>query len=269
MTKDDDAGPRPASAPSHRGEAAAHMRQRLLRHLPKRLPWTALGSLLGGTLLALGMLRLAVAPQGAGTAPAAIAATTTTAASTSGRGAIGTGTAGTSAVGPATTRPSTSAGSATAPAAAPPALQQPSAGAPPAEIIYAQRLVDADGKPQEFSQWKGQRLLLNFWATWCVPCVAEMPELDQARVRYADRGLVIVGVGTEDLAQVHAFRDRLSVRIPLLAGGNEALELARALGDTQGVLPYSVLLSADGAVLRSHAGALRPGQIDQWLGAAP
>jgi len=133
--------------------------------------------------------------------------------------------------------------------------------------IYALAFPDADGKPQAIAQWKGKRLVLNFWATWCTPCVAEMPELEKAQARLPD--VVIVGLGTEDPARVRQFRDKVGLHLTLLAGGYEALTLARTLGDTQGVLPYTVLLSADGQVMQAQSGPLRDGQLQQWLAQSP
>jgi len=147
----------------------------------------------------------------------------------------------------------------------------PAPAAPPAaavaDSIYDRSLTDADGRPQSLARWKGKRLVLNFWATWCAPCVAEMPDLEKAQNEFAARDVVIVGVGTEAPARVRAFRDHLGLKLPLLAGGYDALVLARDLGDAQGVLPYTVLVSPDGEILQTQTGPLRPGQLRDWLAA--
>ncbi len=147
----------------------------------------------------------------------------------------------------------------------------PAAAQPPASAgIYGQTLNDAQGQPQSFAQWKGKLLVLNFWATWCAPCVAEMPDLDKAQQEYAGRNVAIVGVGTEDPARVREFGAHIGVHaMRLLAGGYDALVLARSLGDTQGVLPYTVLVSPDGAVLQTQTGPLGPQQLRAWLSAKP
>jgi len=151
---------------------------------------------------------------------------------------------------------------------APPPDEKPpaaSAGGP----VYGHSLSDADGKPQALSQWKGKLLVLNFWATWCAPCVAEMPDLDNAQQEFAARNVVIVGVGTEAPARVREFREQHKLHLRLLAGGYDALVLARELGDSQGVLPYTVLVSADGTVLQTQTGPLQPGQLRSWLASVP
>lgn len=134
------------------------------------------------------------------------------------------------------------------------------------EHLYATSLPDAEGRLQALSQWRGRYLVVNFWATWCAPCVAEMPQLDRLQRRYADRDVAIVGIGIESEQQVREFRDRLGLGLTLLAGGYNAVSLARAFGDNQGVLPYTVMLSTKGEILHARTGALQPGELQEWLG---
>ena len=142
-------------------------------------------------------------------------------------------------------------------------------GATAAERLYSLVLEDAEGKAQPLAQWRGKLLVVNFWATWCTPCVAEMPELDRLQRVYAARNVTIIGIGMEDSEHVRGFRDRLGLHLTLLAGGNQALALAQELGDKQAVLPYTVLLSTKGELLAWRVGTLEPGQLDRWLSAAP
>ena len=137
------------------------------------------------------------------------------------------------------------------------------------ERLFAVTLDDADGRSQTLAQWRGRTLVVNFWATWCAPCVAEMPDLDRLQRRYADQNVMIVGIGIDNLERVRAFRDRLGLRMPLLAGGYESLALARAFGDNQGVLPYTAVLSTKGELTHSQVGALEPGQLETWLAKSP
>jgi peroxiredoxin len=144
----------------------------------------------------------------------------------------------------------------------------PAEGRAAGEELYSLSLADADGHAQSLSQWRGMFLVVNFWATWCTPCVAEMPELEKTQREFADRRVAIVGIGTEDLSKVRQFRDKMGLHMVLLAGGFDALSLARDFGDVQGVLPYTALFSPEGQLLRAHTGALRPGELRDWLAAA-
>lgn len=143
-----------------------------------------------------------------------------------------------------------------------------SAEASAVERLYAASLADSEGRIQALSQWRGRYLVVNFWATWCAPCVAEMPELDLLQRQYAERNVTIVGIGIDNEQRVREFRDRLGLHLTLLAGGYESLSIAQAFGDDQGVLPYTVMLSTKGEILHSRVGALEPGQMRQWLAAA-
>jgi thiol-disulfide isomerase/thioredoxin len=131
--------------------------------------------------------------------------------------------------------------------------------------LYAATIADADGKPQPLSRWRGRVLVVNFWATWCAPCVAEMPALDRLQQEYAGRNVAIVGFGTEDAAQVRAFRERLGLHMVLLAGGFDALAIARNLGDQEGVLPYTAVFSTQGELLHTQLGDIAPEKLRAWL----
>lgn len=155
-------------------------------------------------------------------------------------------------------------GAALAQATRPAAEASDGAGADP----YALAFPDADGKSQSLGQWKGKVLVVNFWATWCAPCIAEMPELEKMQREFARRGVVIVELGTENADKVRKFRDRQHIGLPLLAGGYDAMTIARNWGDMQGVLPYTAVFSADGRFLHSQLGPIVADRLRTWLNAA-
>lgn len=140
-----------------------------------------------------------------------------------------------------------------------------SAGAEATASFFAATFPDAEGRPQSLSQWRGRPLVVNFWATWCPPCVEEMPDLQRVRDDYLGRGAEVVGIGIDDARKIAAFRDRHGLTLPLLVAGAGGSELNRALGNAGGALPYTVLIGADGQVRQRHLGQVKPEQLRRWL----
>lgn len=137
-----------------------------------------------------------------------------------------------------------------------------------ASTLFAASFEDADGRPQPFAQWRGRPLVVNFWATWCPPCVEEMPDLQRVRDEYRGRGVEIVGVGIDNAAKIRDFRDRHGITLPLLVAGVGGSDLGKELGNAAGVLPYTALVAADGSVIQRRIGRIRPDELRVWLDAA-
>jgi peroxiredoxin len=109
--------------------------------------------------------------------------------------------------------------------------------------------------------------VVNFWATWCPPCVEEMPALQDVRDGYRGKGVEVVGIGIDNAAKIAEFRSRHGLTLPLLVAGAGGSDLNRALGNTNGALPFTVLIGADGRVLERHLGQVKPEQLRRWLDA--
>jgi len=124
---------------------------------------------------------------------------------------------------------------------------------------------DLDGKAHALSEWRGKLLLLNFWATWCTPCLKEIPLLVEAQREHGPRGLQIVGVAMDEVEPVRAFAQRFSMNYPLMAGQAEIALAMDELGDPLGAFPFSVLVAADGRILDRRSGDLSREEIAQWL----
>lgn len=113
-----------------------------------------------------------------------------------------------------------------------------------AELLFALNLPDSNGKPFELASLESSPLIVNFWATWCAPCVEEMPELSQLHTELAPKGLRTVGLGIDSPDNIRAFAERLPVSYPLLMAGAGGSELARRMGNDVGGLPYTIVLDA-------------------------
>ncbi len=142
----------------------------------------------------------------------------------------------------------------------PPPLAAISGGA-----LYATSFPDLTGHPQSLAQWPQDWLLLNFWATWCGPCREEMPLLAQMQRKYADRHLKVLGIAADQPLKATNFAKEARIDYLLLADEAGALEFAKRLGNTAGVLPYSVLVSPGGAVVWTRAGGLSTVEAEALL----
>ncbi len=125
-------------------------------------------------------------------------------------------------------------------------------------------LPDLDGRPHRLSDYRG-RVLLNFWASWCAPCLAEMPALARAQQKFGEHAPIVVGIAMDEPAHVRAFLAAHPVNYPILIGQITPPSTSLKLGNTRQTLPYSVLIGADGHILATHAGPLSDAQLEQWL----
>lgn len=126
-------------------------------------------------------------------------------------------------------------------------------------------LPDLDGDPQSISRWKGQVILVNFWATWCPPCRREIPEFVEVYGEHRSDGFVVVGVAVDEREAVRRYVEEMRIPYPQLWGDADAAELSERYGNRYGALPYSVLIDRSGVVRYIHPGELRRGTLESEL----
>jgi thiol-disulfide isomerase/thioredoxin len=135
------------------------------------------------------------------------------------------------------------------------APEKPQANA--ADRLFALSLPNAANQPQALSQWRGKTLLVNFWATWCAPCVDEMPELSALQGEIASRNMQIIGIGIDSADNVRSFAQKYAIAYPLYVGGIAGTELTRQFGNQTGGLPFTVLIQPDGQISKTYIGRLK------------
>ena len=113
-----------------------------------------------------------------------------------------------------------------------------------------------DGRPVSMADFDGRVTLLNFWATWCAPCVEEMPMLSAVYETYGADGFVVVGIALDDPDRAATFARDLGVSYPVLLGRTDVVITGRRLGNSSGMLPYSVLIDDEGVIRWTYLGAL-------------
>lgn len=125
---------------------------------------------------------------------------------------------------------------------------------PPAQLDFS--FPDSNDQPQSVSQWRGKILVINFWATWCGPCLKEIPEFIKLQQQYQDQGLQFVGIAIDDKESVQAYLKRIQINYPILIAGDAGSNLAHQLGNIINAVPFSVIVNQQGQIIHRQPGEL-------------
>ncbi len=158
----------------------------------------------------------------------------------------------------------TPAAPAVAPAASPAALATPALQV--GDPLPALTLPDLEGRPLDLRQrFAGRPLLINVWASWCAPCVEEMPELARFAHTQGSEGVQVLGLALDTPEDVRRFLQQVPVDYPIVIETPGPRDASVQLGNTQGLLPYSVLFDAQGRLQKAKLGPFTHGEIDSWV----
>ncbi len=148
----------------------------------------------------------------------------------------------------------------------------PDAPKPPAggvTQLYAARLLDTGGSMVSLEKWRGQPLLVNFWARWCEPCRVEIPELEAVHQGSKERGLVMLGAALEqNPVEVRDFARQTGMSYPALLAGDKGNGLMQALGNPQLALPFTVAINREGRIVGHKVGRLSRAEAEALAAAA-
>lgn len=115
-------------------------------------------------------------------------------------------------------------------------------------------LPDIHGQIRSIKEWDGKVVLINFWATWCLPCLKEIPELIALQNQYGDKGLQVIGIALQNPKEVIDFVAKHNMSYPVLAGEAEVIVIAQSYGNHIGALPYTAIIDRRGIVSFTKAG---------------
>lgn len=130
----------------------------------------------------------------------------------------------------------------------------------PPHPFFGHEFPDTQGQKTKLTDFLGKPLVLNFWATWCPPCVKEMPDLDSLHHKYPD--VTIVGLAADTTSNVVKFGDKVSVSYPLLVAGHAGIGMMRDLGNKKGGLPFTVVFDAQGRLKHQLLGQINLDELD-------
>ena len=131
--------------------------------------------------------------------------------------------------------------------------------------FLSQTMKDANGQEQALAQWQDHALVVNFWATWCAPCIDEMPELSSLQQEISSRKIQILGIGIDSASNIADFAQKHRISYPLYVGGINGTELSRQLGNQGGGLPFTVVIGRDGQVKKTYIGRLKMDELRESL----
>ena len=120
------------------------------------------------------------------------------------------------------------------------------------------------GQRLSMTAFQGKPLLVNFWATWCPPCVEEMPLLDAFYKQRAANGWQVLGLAIDQPSAVRTFLTRTPVTFPIGLAGLGGTELGKSLGNLTGGLPFTVVIGKAGGVLQRRMGRVSQADLDAW-----
>lgn len=130
--------------------------------------------------------------------------------------------------------------------------------------FWARRFERPEGGEVSLAALRGKPLLLNFWATWCPPCVEELPMIDRFFKEQAANGWQVIGLAIDQPSSVRKFLERTPVSFPIGMAGLEGTGLVKQLGNTAGGLPFTLVLHSDGAVAARKMGQLEASDLEAW-----
>ncbi|QWD64266.1 TlpA disulfide reductase family protein [Polynucleobacter sp. MWH-UH2A] len=139
------------------------------------------------------------------------------------------------------------------------------ASEPSIKAFFANPWQSPDGKPVNSEHWQGKVLVINFWASWCPPCVEEMPTLDQVSKEYASKNVLFVGIGIDSPSNVREFLQKTPVSYPIVIGGLEGSNLAKQMGNAQGALPYTVVINPSGKSTFTKLGKISEDELKKAI----
>jgi thiol-disulfide isomerase/thioredoxin len=148
------------------------------------------------------------------------------------------------------------------------AAQRRDAGAEEAAALWSSTFEQPGGGTLSMAALRGRPLVVNFWATWCPPCVKEMPQLDRFHKQYSSRGWQVVGLAIDNAKAVEEFLRKTPVGFPIGLGGLHGTQLARALGNVHGALPFTAVFAANGRKMHAKMGETSFEELAGWADTA-
>ena len=140
-----------------------------------------------------------------------------------------------------------------------------SSSAEPADKAADFRFTDQHGEERRLSDWDGTIRVVNFWATWCPPCIHEIPMLVSVQESFREQGVQLIGVAVDDPDGAFAMAKELGMNYPTMADARRTLDLLHAYGNRAAALPFTAFVDRQGTIRDRHTGALTLEQTQEKI----
>lgn len=131
--------------------------------------------------------------------------------------------------------------------------------------LWRLKFVTPDGESLSMASLRGRPMLLNFWASWCQPCVEELPLLSGFYRENLTRGWQVIGLAVDQVDPVKRFLAKTQVSFPVALAGADGIELGKSLGNLSGGLPFTVVFGSGGLVAHRKMGKVTPEDLRAWM----
>jgi thiol-disulfide isomerase/thioredoxin len=148
------------------------------------------------------------------------------------------------------------------------APRQPLPESVPLAGFWSQTLASVEGLPMPMAQFRGRPLIVNFWATWCAPCVEELPLLNRFYQQNSSKGIQLLGIAVDKGENVKPFLGRIPLQFPVALAGFAGIQASKDLGNLGGGLPFTVVWNKAGEIIQRRMGIVQNQDLQAWAGLA-
>jgi thiol-disulfide isomerase/thioredoxin len=128
--------------------------------------------------------------------------------------------------------------------------------------LFAKQLPDLSGQAHSLKEWQGKTLIINFWATWCPPCLKEIPEFIAMQKEYANKNVQFIGIAVDDKAAVKDYAVKVSINYPILLATDNGIDIARQWGNIIESLPFTVIVNPQGKIIHRQLGEMTRTELE-------
>jgi thiol-disulfide isomerase/thioredoxin len=128
--------------------------------------------------------------------------------------------------------------------------------------LFAKQLPDLSGQAHSLKEWQGKTLIINFWATWCPPCLKEIPEFMAIQNEYANKNVQFIGIAVDDKQAVTDYAAKVSINYPILLATDNGIDIARQWGNIIESLPFTVIVNPQGKIIHRQLGEMTRTELE-------